>query len=120
MPKRKYPFVIAGFIRRWERNHDDGGGEVVDSKTSFVVWKDRSKEKLGPSEMQKFSPFGFILTWPLCFVAWIQIKKQTPSIPNSEIVPFWRFGLWRWDPGDSTGKIWVGPWTWYGPGLHWD
>lgn len=115
-PNRRYPLILIGFCRRWESRADDLNIEVVDKTTQFYLFKDRQDQSLGPSEMQKYSKWGFLLTWPLCLTAWFQIKPQTPNKPGSEIVPFLRLALWRWDPGMNK---YIGPGSYF-LGLHWD
>jgi hypothetical protein len=116
---RKYPILLAGWgIRRWEYI----GGKEVDYKEyeRKFLWDQRPSDNgPGPSHLQKFTKWGpgFLITIPFCFHVWFIFKQQEVGKPGSETVFYWRFGKWRWDA--NMGKY-LGPWTWYGPGLHWD
>jgi len=128
---RKYPILVAGFgIKRWERRSDDAqieNGAITKEeywdKAGLMFMVDRSSQMWGPSSIQYKSKFGFLIMWPLCFHIWFQFKPQATkpdtgeTIPGSEIVFYWRVGMWRWDANMSQ---YIGPGTWYGPGLHFD
>ena len=122
---RKYPILVAGFgIKRWERRADDAGTEYgvltkeeYWDKAGLMFMVDRSSQMWGPTNIQKKSKCGFLITWPFCFHVWFQFIPQIEGQPGSETVFYWRFGLWRWDA--NMGQY-IGPGTWYGPGLHWD
>lgn len=108
---RKVPILFLGYdIRRWEH---PGGGEVYLPKLAkkLVYWT--KLPSLGPTHLQYHSPFGFLLTWPLCFHIWYQFKEQQGK-PGSEIVFYFRIGA-RWDALD---EIYVTPSLYLGG--HWD
>ncbi len=115
---RQYPIVLAGFdIRRWESVFGMDGYHPELAK-KFIVFK--SYPSQGPTHLQYHSPFGFLLTWPLCLHVWFQFRPQQIDangyrVPGSERVFYWRFGA-RWEA--ETG-FYVMP-SWYGPGLRWD
>jgi hypothetical protein len=116
---RKFPIEVFGYdIRLWERGY---GQESYDPtlERKFVFMKYRTYE--GPTHLQKFSPFGFLIQWPLCFHVWYQFHGQINGQPGTEKVFYFRVGWTRWDAGDMIymfEKFGFG--TWYGPGLHWD
>lgn len=129
---RKYPILVVGFgIRRWEY----AGGAAVDYpeyRYRLTIYEKPGDVGPGPSHLQKFTPWGpgFLISradeslpwWKNCYHFWFifrqQLKKPNGEhIPGSERVLYWRFGWWRWDAGDDK---YIGPFTWYGPGLHWD
>lgn len=116
-PKEEYPKVVLGYVHgpvRWEKN---GGGEMMMFENKLFVNQPALQNGWQVTHLQKKSRFGFLIYKPWCFHIWITFKYQTPGEPGSESVFYWRVGLWRWDAGD--GKF-IGPGTWYGPGLHWD
>lgn len=97
---RKYPICLAGFdIRRWEIG--PGLAVLCEPYTKkFIFWKQSLQS--GPSGIQYKSPFGFLLTWPLCLYIWYQfrpqqINKMGYGIPGSEKVLYFRIGIARWD-----------------------
>ena len=125
---RRYPILVAGLgIRRWEFSR---GGDIDYPEDQWKLWINDVPDDVrgpGPTHLQKYTKFGpgFLITkaddslpwWKNCYHFWFVIKQQTPGKPGSEIAPYWRFGWWRWDAGDGQ---YIGPFTWYGPGLHWD
>lgn len=122
------PLVLLATIKGRARLEANGGEELyleVD-KWRFLLF--RAPVRPFPDEplyqvthLQKRSRMGFLLYWPLCFHVWFTFRYQTEGLagwrPGTEKVLYWRLGLWRWDAGDSK---YIGPGTWYGPGLHWD
>lgn len=71
------------------------------------------------THLQKYSPFGLMLTWPFCFHFWLFWKKQQFDgggnwLPGTEQGIYFRTPGWRWDA--DLGMIW----TWGYFGLHWD
>ncbi len=116
---RQFPICLFGFdIRRWEYGGNRGDVYCQGYVKKLLFWK--KSQNCGPTHLQYFSPFGFLLTWPLCLHVWYQFKEQATDlggdkIPGSETVFYWRFGA-RWDAQDS---LYVVP-SWYGPGLRWD
>jgi len=124
---RKYPMILLGYgIKRWERmkmDQENGTGPIDEywDKSGLTFWLDRSSQNWGPTHLQKKSRCGFLITWPFCFHIWFTFRYQQQDsqgtwIPGSEIVFYWRPGMWRWDSDAETYM----PWAWYGPGLHWD
>lgn len=120
---RPVPVLLLGYdIRRWET---PGGRDlyIQDYVKKFmwgIIKYVNNTRVFGPTHLQYSSPFGFLLTWPLCLHVWYQFRGQSFDsdglrIPGSEKVFYWRFGA-RWDAGD---EVYVVP-SWYGPGLHWD
>lgn len=131
-PEELYPTCLFGFVRGQVRYETCGGHEIFpgDSGNHWLVWV-RPRDFFLPNiatdfavtHLQKRSKFGFLLMWPFCFHLWYTFKYQEQKkengywIPGTEKVLYWRFGRWRWDAGQC---LFIGPWTWYGPGLHWD
>jgi hypothetical protein len=140
----EYPMVLIGVgIKRWERLPQDaymgvnpndgkvlfGTREIYWDRSWLTIGVDRAREHWGPSSVQYASKAGFLLSKrPLMFCCWYQFRKQTPGVPGSEKVFYWRIGTARWDPNMGggiklkfkiLGKQFVFG-TWYGPGLHWD
>ncbi len=75
------------------------------------------------THLQKFSRFGFMVTWPFCFHFWLFWKLQEYTendgiiawAPGTEQGIYFRTPGWRWD-ADLGMK-----WTWgYFPSGHWD
>lgn len=71
------------------------------------------------THLQKYSYFGFMITWPFCFHFWLFYKKQETDrygtwIPGSEQGIYFRTPGYRWDA--DLGMIW----TWGYFGGHWD
>ncbi len=69
--------------------------------------------------LQKFSSFGFMITWPFCFHFWLFWKKQEMNqygqwIPGSEQGIYFRTPGWRWDY--ELGMKFTRGYA----GLHWD
>lgn len=72
------------------------------------------------THLQKYSHFGFMVTWPFCFHFWLfwKLQKKDPWgefwHPGTEQGIYFRTCGWRWDI-DLGMK-----WTWGYAGLHWD
>jgi hypothetical protein len=71
------------------------------------------------THLQKYSPCGFLLTWPFCFHIWLFWKKQEGNdaigwIPGSESGIYMRTPGYRYD--FELGM----KWTWGYIGGHWD
>jgi hypothetical protein len=71
------------------------------------------------THLQKYSHFGFMVTWPFCFHFWIfwklQEKDEIGWLPGTEQGIYFRTPGYRWD-ADLGMK-----WTWgYFPSGHWD
>jgi hypothetical protein len=72
------------------------------------------------THLQKYSHFGFMLTWPFCFHFWLFWKLQATDpwagnwLPGTEQGIYFRTPGWRWD-ADLGMK-----WTWGYFGLHLD
>ncbi len=71
------------------------------------------------THIQKYSPCGFMLTWPFCFHIWFTWKYQKGSDkagwkPGSEIV------LYARTPGYRKDTDYGMKWTYGYFGLHWD
>lgn len=132
-PKVDLPTCLFGFVRGILRFERLGGGDLLHTQLNPDDFSDWGSILYEPpfvyngsdyaiTHLQKYSKFGFLLMWPFCFHVWFTFKFQKKDssglwIPGSEKVFYWRFGLWRWDAGNSR---FIGPGTWYGPGLHWD
>lgn len=76
-------------------------------------------DKVILTHLQKYSRFGFMLTWPFCFHFWFFWKLQEGDDtygwkPASEQGIYFRTPGWRWDK--DLGMI---PTRGYF-GLHWD
>jgi len=116
-----FPWLMLGYdIRRWESLSTELYNPSWAKK--FLFYKTNVKlggQKVGPSDIQYHSPYGFLITWPLCFYFWYQIRGQIRSlelsVPGSEIVIFFRVGLARWDVNLNNYVI---PTLYFG--LHWD
>lgn len=124
---RQPPICLLGYdIRRFEMR---GGDAIYVPRYEkrflwgLIRYVDRGRP-YGPTHLQYYSPFGFLLTWPICLHVWYQFKGQDKYIddngiemtkPGTEKVFYWRCGA-RWDAKDGFYET---P-SWYGPGLHWD
>jgi hypothetical protein len=89
---------------------------------SFIAGPIRVEQSEGRNiltHLQKFSHFGFMLTWPLCFHFWLFWRLQRTDGPygfvaGSEQGIYFRMPGWRWDieEGMRPTKGYFG--------LHWD
>lgn len=110
---RDVPLLLFGYdIRRWE---EPGGGEYYFYTHRKCFSFLEHHKGYGPTHLQYHSPWGFLLTWPLCFHFWFQIRPQKFGVPGSEKVLYFRIGFARWDAGDSCYML---PTLYLG--LHWD
>lgn len=96
----EYPSAIFGFISGPIRV------EISEGRTILT-------------HLQKYSRFGFLLTWPFCFHFWIMWKLQQGNDPanwqpGTEQGIYFRTPGYRWD--SELGM----KWTWGYCGLHWD
>ena len=70
------------------------------------------------THLQKYSHFGFMITWPFCFHFWLFWKLQEWGeggwIPGTEQGIYFRTPGWRWDI--ELGM--KGTWGYFGG--HWD
>lgn len=116
---RKYPIVLIGYdIRRWENGDEQYAAYFNRYREKFLLWE--KQDHWGPTHIQYHSPWGFLLTWPLCFHVWYQFKPQEQDKPGTEKVFYFRIGAARWDAGDNKYITWkIGLGTWF-LGLHWD
>lgn len=77
-----YPSAVLAFIT---------GDVRVEIKNERVVL----------THLQKFSRFGFMITWPFCFHFWVFWRPQTEYsggwIPGTEQGIYFRTPGWRWD-----------------------
>ncbi len=112
------PTAVLSYIRgihRAESRHGQAMGVV--SLSSWSVMQ-RPWDGYALTHLQKYSPFGFLLTWPFCFHVWFQFRKQEGSEgrwePGTERVFYARTPGYRMDI-DYGMK-----WTWGYIGLHWD
>lgn len=119
---RPFPIVIAGYdIRRWENT---GGDLYIPEFTKKLIFWTKEQtingQKYGATHLQYKSPYGFLITWPLCFHVWYQFKEQQvdqngTKIPGSEVVWYFRIGIARWRPDGYEIPTEYGPFN-----LHWD
>lgn len=128
----KLPTCVIGLVKGPLRREKCGGEDGYQDGSEYhliVPLTDPSKQNptdWAITHLQKKSKFGFLLMWPLCFHVWFTFKYQQQKlsdgnvlvdVPGSETVLYWRVGWKRWDAKDC---VYIGPPTWYGPGLHWD
>ncbi len=109
---RKVPLLLLGYdIRRWEA---PGGDELYDPTLAKKWACLETNPGYGPTHLQKHSPFGFLIQWPLCFTAWWWIRPQIQAwsdgnvwvtVPGSELCPFISVGWARWDALDSCYMV---------------
>ena len=71
------------------------------------------------THLQKYSHFGFMMTWPFCFHFWLfwNLQETTSKggwLPGTEQGLYLRTPGYRWD-ADLGMK-----WTWGYLGGHWD
>ena len=124
---RKVPLLLIGYaIQRWEK---PGGGDfyVASDAKSLQILAANFEEggvEYGPTHLQYKSKWGFLITWPLCFHFWYQVKPQQTAldkngvlvtVPGSETVILVSIGWARWDAGNSCYMI---PRCYIGG--HWD
>lgn len=133
----KLPIAILGYVSGAVRLEKCGGGDwypwhdkILFFNRGETNWND---DVYTVTHLQKRSLFGFLLMshekwWHLCFHFWLTFRYQERVgssvtggaahwVPGTEKVLYWRVGYSRWDAGDCK---YIGPPTWYGPGLHWD
>ena len=92
---------------------------VVLSLITGPVRVEKSGNRNILTHLQKYSRFGFMVTWPFCFHFWLFWKLQdtTPKggwIPGTEQGIYFRTPGWRWDFDEGMR------WTWGYGGLRWD
>jgi len=105
---RMVPILVAGYdIRRWENPHVSAiyVPEYFKKLLFLIKYYIKNCQPFGPTHLQYHSPFGFLITWPLCFHFWYQFKEQQVNsdglkIPGSEKVLYFRAGA-RWDVGSN-------------------
>lgn len=123
---RKVPFCLLGWgIERWE-----AAGAALEYEYHRPLWnffvtqansvKTNKDIPVGPTHLQYTVPYGFLITWPLCFHAWYQFKQQQvdvngTKIPGSEKLILVSVGWARWDALNSCYMV---PRCYIG--LHWD
>lgn len=95
-----YPTAVLSFITGRVRDELAYGGRVI------------------ITHLQKYSHFGFMVTWPFCFHFWLfwrlQAREEGHWVPGSEQGIYFRTPGYRWDI-DLGMK-----WTWGYIGGHWD
>lgn len=119
-PEDKAPTCLIGFnlSRTWRLESLD----MTEKKgqDSYLIIDEEPWEEDGKtwfvSNLQKYSKFGFIIQWPLCFHFWIMRKQQQQRedgywIPETEHGWYFRIGIWRFDVPGTNGKHWMGPFT---------
>lgn len=81
------------------------------------------------THLQKFSPFGFMVTWPFCFHFWLFWKLQEFMVfddrdLNYSLTITWKRGTERGIYFRTPGYRWDADlgmkWTWGYIGGHWD
>lgn len=94
---------------------------------SFITGPVRTEEKDGRiilTHLQKFSPFGFLVTWPFCFHFWVFWKLQEMTDEGAHHAEKWKPGTEKGIYGRTPGYRWdqdLGlKWTWGYLGGHWD
>ena len=92
---------------------------VVLSLITGSVRVETSGKRTILTHLQKYSRFGFMLTWPFCFHFWLFWDLQIGSDelgwrPGTEQGIYCRTPGYRWD-ADLGMK-----WTWGYAGLRWD
>lgn len=98
-----------------------------------IVGKVRLEEDGNITHLQKYSPLGYLITWPFCFHVWFFWRKQAYAydqiplmgkmvdvpgtghwIPGTEQGIYFRTPGWRYDV--ELGMIWTNGYV----GGHWD
>lgn len=88
---------------------------------SFIAGPIRTElygERTILTHLQKYSHFGFMMTWPFCFHFWVFLKLQEKENgqwkPGTEKGIYFRTPGWRWDAdlGMKTTRGYFG--------THWD
>lgn len=92
---------------------------VVLSLITGPVRAEYSNKRVILTHLQKYSHFGFMVTWPFCFHFWLFWRLQAGDDaagwqPGTEQGIYFRTPGWRWD-ADLGMK-----WTWGYFGLRWD
>ncbi len=113
------PTTILGFVQGTMRVENMLGVATSWLRTSNWVFWHKPEYGYAVTHLQKYSKFGFLLTWPFCFHIYWEFKKQTGNdidgwVPGSEKVFYARTPGYRMDI-DYGMK-----WTWGYIGLHWD
>jgi hypothetical protein len=92
---------------------------VVLSLITGPIRVEKSGERTILTHLQKYSHYGFMVTWPFCFHFWLFWDLQIGDDrlgwkPGTEEGFYFRTPGWRWD-ADLGMK-----WTWGFFGLNWD
>ncbi len=109
----RYPTAVLSFITGPVRTELSPEGRVI------------------LTHLQKYSRFGFMLTWPFCFHFWIfwKLQDRRPYVITDKLIADVEM---RWVPGTEQGIYFRTPgwrwdaelgmkWTWgYFPSGHWD
>lgn len=120
---RRYPLCLLGYdIRRWETIDASHQSDIYFPGFEHKLLFNESMPFYGPTHLQYWSKWGFLIQWPLCFHAWYQFREQKVDdigrrIPSSEIVAYLRIGLARWWIKDNE-TVYDMPTLYLGG--HWD
>jgi hypothetical protein len=118
-PLNTVPTVVFGYVAGPLVRLEDKSGRIgFWNYIHWLVWR-RPVLGFAVTHLQKYSKFGFLLTWPFCFHIYYQFKKQAGNdaagwIPGSERVFYAR------TPGYRKDTDYGMKWTWGYIGGHWD
>lgn len=118
-PITTVPTVVVGYVKGTMRLETRSGLIALRNGSRWLIWERPTLMGYAVTHLQKYSKFGFLLTWPFCFHVYYQSKMQEGSdtdgwVPGSEKVFYARTPGYRKDT--DTGM----KWTWGYIGLHWD
>lgn len=113
------PTVIVGYVEGPTRLENKQGNVSVWSQDSELFFNQQPIMDYAVTHLQKYSKFGFLLTWPFCFHIWYTFRYQEGNDqigwkPGTEKVFYARTPGYRKDI--DYGMVW----TWGYCGLRWD
>lgn len=115
---RMYPTCLFGFVLGRVRYEALGGQDFYENSYWGVLINEKPRiingMKYAITHLQKQSRFGFLIIWPFCVYAWIQLRIQKQGIKPGEDVETWlpgtELGIYprvgaRWQAEDGTYEV---------------
>lgn len=117
-PLTTLPTAVLGLALTKTRIEDREGRVMIFPQSETYFFR-KPIYGFAVTHLQKYSKFGFLLTWPFCFHIWYTFKFQEGDDgvgwkPGTEKV------LYARTPGYRKDTDYGMKWTWGYIGLHWD